>query len=197
MTSATDIADRSHFSRFIPITYQSRNKNRAKEEGPLAKVPNTLHSPQTNTHTNSTNQHKITPMPSTPASARTSSSFPPRPPRKHHLFSAQDNGFVRTSSSNLQNDHSRPTSPTTTPARKQHSRSPPPQIRPRSPLTSPRSPSPTATSTFILPGKRGKVTRLILVAVILFPPVAFFFLAMLPFLLVVSGKTTGFLLLSG
>ena len=130
-------------------------------------------------------------MPSTPAPARTSS-FHPRSSRKHHLFSAQDNGFVRTSSSNLQNDHCRPTSPTTSSARKKHSRSPPPQLRPRSPRTSLRSPSSTATSTFILPGKRGKVTRLILVAVILFPPVAFFFLAMLPLLLVVSGKTSVF-----
>ncbi|KAH7047916.1 Alpha/Beta hydrolase protein [Linnemannia elongata] len=125
-------------------------------------------------------------MPSTPASARTSSSFPPPPSRKYHLFSAQDNGFVRTSSSNLQSDHSRPTSPTTSSARKQHSRSPPPQLRPQSPRTSLRSPPPTATSKFILPGKRGKVARLILVAVILFPPVAFFLLAMLPLLLAVS-----------
>ncbi|KAG0217029.1 hypothetical protein BGX33_011633 [Mortierella sp. NVP41] len=115
-------------------------------------------------------------MPSTPASARTF----PRP--RHHLISAQD-GFVRTSSFSFNNnEHSRPSSPTAASAsttRRQHNKSPPPPRRPRSPPAPP-------TPTFILPGKRGKVTRLVLVAVILFPPVAFFLLAMLPFILVVS-----------
>jgi hypothetical protein len=47
-----------------------------------------------------------------------------------------------------------------------------------------KDPSPTTT---ILPGKRGKATRLLLASFILFPPVAIFFLAMFPFILLISG----------
>ncbi|KAI8356017.1 Alpha/Beta hydrolase protein [Mortierella sp. GBAus27b] len=41
-------------------------------------------------------------------------------------------------------------------------------------------------SAFVLPGKRGKVTRLILASIILFPPVTILLLAMLPLILVTT-----------